>query len=96
MGFLEVASVSLTWDEAKKYQHQIKYYGILQAIKLYETFKDIHIEMDELKWGDEMEYSVGTLCQENYSPQVVAKGYDKVKEAFKDIDQDVFEIQSET
>jgi hypothetical protein len=95
MGFLAVDSDSLTWDEAKKYQFQIKYYGILQAIKLYETFKDIHKEMDELKWGDEMEYSVGTLCQEDYSPQVVVKGYDKVKKAVKDINQDVFEIQSE-
>jgi len=61
MGFLECKSESLTWEESKKVQDEIKSYGILQAILLYETFKGLQKKMDELKWGEEIEYHVGTL-----------------------------------
>jgi hypothetical protein len=51
--------------------------------------------MDELKWGEEMEYCVGTLNNEEPCPKVVVEGYDKVQEAVKNIDQDVFQLHPE-
>jgi glutamate--cysteine ligase catalytic subunit len=95
MGFLSIKSNTLTWDESKQEQNQIKYYGVLQAIKLYETFKDIHKKMDDLKWGEEIEYNVGTLCRKDSSAKIVIEGYDKVLEALKGIQQDEFMYQAE-
>ena len=61
MGFLSIKSNTMSKEEAEEYQDQIKSYGILQAIKLFENYKDLNKKTDELKWGEEVEYHVGTL-----------------------------------
>jgi hypothetical protein len=76
-------------------QDQIKYYGILQAIKLFGTFKDIHKKLDELKWGEEIEYNVGTLDKKDRNAKILVEGFVKVEEALKDIEQDEFDYQAE-
>ena len=95
MGFLKIKSSALTWDEATEVQDQIKYYGILQAIKLFETYKDIHKKLDDLKWGEEIEYNVGTLDKKDRNAKILVEGFVKVEEALKDIEQDEFDYQAE-
>lgn len=95
MGFLTIKSNTLPYDEAKEMQDQIKYYGVLQAIKLYDTFKDIHIQIDDLKWGEEIEYNVGTLSSEESNAKIVVEGFQKVQEALSEIKQDDFVYQAE-
>mmetsp|Transcript_1775 Transcript_1775/g.1954 ORF Transcript_1775/g.1954 Transcript_1775/m.1954 type:complete len:247 (+) Transcript_1775:21-761(+) len=95
MGFLSVKSTSMTWEEAMEVQDQIKYYGVLQAIRLFETFKDLHKKTEELKWGEEVEYHVGTLCSKDKKPKIVLEGFQKIEEVVKDLEQTEFIYQAE-
>ena len=95
MGFLSVKSNTMTWEEAMDYQDQIKYYGILQAIKLYDTYKDLNKKMDELKWGEEVEYHVGTLSSKEKKAKIVVEGFQKVEEAVSKLPENEFIYQAE-
>eukprot|EP00344_Euplotes_crassus_P002658 CAMPEP_0197001892 /NCGR_PEP_ID=MMETSP1380-20130617/6480_1 /TAXON_ID=5936 /ORGANISM="Euplotes crassus, Strain CT5" /LENGTH=637 /DNA_ID=CAMNT_0042419747 /DNA_START=37 /DNA_END=1950 /DNA_ORIENTATION=- len=95
MGFLSVISNALTWDEMEKAQDQIKLYGVLQAIKLYDTFKHLDKKLEDLKWGEELEYHVGKLDHKDKKAKIVVEGYKKVIEILKDIEQDEFDYQAE-
>ncbi|TFK68697.1 glutamate-cysteine ligase catalytic subunit [Pluteus cervinus] len=61
MGLLYLGT-PLTWDEAKKYADHVRFHGITQFLNTWDRLKDRH--GDELLWGDEVEYMVITLDDE--------------------------------
>lgn len=95
MGFLSVTSQTLSWEEAEKIQETIKSYGVLQAIKLYSTFKDLHKTQEELSWGEEAEYHIcKNLCKEEKT-MVVSGGYKIIQAIVDQLDQNDFEYHDE-
>jgi len=95
MGFLKIKSSGMSWEESKASQNKVKYFGILQAANLFNQFKGINKKLDELKWGDEIEYNVGTLDHKNQMAKIHVEGFQKVEDILDDIDQDQFEYQAE-
>lgn len=95
MGFLTVKSKALSWEESKEVQEQVKLYGVLQAINLWNKYKDLNKKMDDLKWGEEVEYSVGTLSHKDNTAKIHLEGYQRVAEALEDVKQDEFNYQEE-
>jgi glutamate--cysteine ligase catalytic subunit len=95
MGFLTVKSKALSWEESKEVQDQVKLYGVLQAINLWNKYKDLNKKMDDLKWGEEVEYNVGTLSHKDSTAKIHLEGFQKVAEALQDITQDEFNYQEE-
>lgn len=58
MGFLKVAGGVLTYNQYKD-ESKIKNYklhGLSQFAHLYNEHKDKYIPLNDLKWGEEMEY----------------------------------------
>jgi len=80
MGFLKVRTETLNWEESIEYQEQIKSYGIQQAINLYNTFKDLEKNSEELKWGEEIEYEVVTRDCRDGEIKIHSEGFQLVKQ----------------
>jgi len=64
MGFLNVKGGLLTYNQYKDKIEVYKRHGLLQFKSLFNAHKDRFIELNDLKWGEEMEYQVMT-CDEN-------------------------------
>ncbi|KAF9898631.1 hypothetical protein BX616_003791 [Lobosporangium transversale] len=62
MGLLSLGT-PMPWDEAKKYADHVRTHGIIQFLNLWEATKDS--QKDCLLWGDEIEYIVVSLDEEN-------------------------------
>ena len=62
MGFLE-AGEPLDWEESKEHLKYVREHGILQFIATYNRVKDV--ENDDLFWGDEVEYGVFELYNDD-------------------------------
>ncbi|CAI4222007.1 unnamed protein product [Auanema sp. JU1783] len=67
MGLLTKGS-PLTWDETVPFVDYIKTHGIAQFINLYHRLKDR--AGDQLKWGDEIEYTIVKFDHENKKVRV--------------------------
>lgn len=63
MGFLEVGEPPLSFEESKGYADYIREHGTIQFLNLFKRFEHHHNE--SLKWGEEMEYHIVRLDQEN-------------------------------
>ena len=60
MGFLKVQGQVLTYNDYKDPEAIARYkmHGIKQFVALYTANKDKFIPLDDLKWGEEMEYQI--------------------------------------
>ena len=56
MGFLNVKGQLLNYKQYRERVDQYVRHGLLQFLSNYASNKDIYIELDKLKWGEEMEY----------------------------------------
>lgn len=64
MGFLTVKTETYTWEESVSLQQQIKQHGLTQLINLWNSHKAVQKPLEALKWGDEVEYHVFSLNNE--------------------------------
>ncbi|KAK5987530.1 Glutamate--cysteine ligase [Cladobotryum mycophilum] len=62
MGLLALGT-ALEWPEAKKRAHQVREWGILQLLEIWNKAKGK--ERDALLWGDEVEYLVVSYTKDN-------------------------------
>ncbi|KAL0068752.1 glutamate--cysteine ligase [Marasmius tenuissimus] len=62
MGLLYLGT-PLTWEDAKQYADHVRDHGITQFLNIWDRVKDK--SGDELLWGDELEYMVISLDDEN-------------------------------
>lgn len=70
MGLLTEGS-PMSWEETRKWANHVRQHGIQQLIHLWNKLKDIVHE--ELKWGDEVEYTLIKLDHANKSARVLLK-----------------------
>lgn len=71
----------LTFNEYKHLEDIYKIHGLLQFIKSYEAHKDKQIEVENLHWGDEIEYHLYLLDKEGKSVQMACDA-DHIVEKF--------------
>eukprot|EP00058_Branchiostoma_floridae_P002991 XP_002588479.1 hypothetical protein BRAFLDRAFT_259575 [Branchiostoma floridae] len=71
MGLLSLGS-PLSWEETKKWADHVRKHGIQQLINIYRRLKDRH--GDVLKWGDEVEYMLVVLDENNRTARLSLKG----------------------
>jgi hypothetical protein len=58
MGFLEVRGNVISYEQYKDKIHKYKQHGLSQLVSLYKAHQDRFIALDDLKWGEEMEYMI--------------------------------------
>ena len=58
MGFLSVQGGLLTYNQYKNKVDQYKKHGLKQFVSIYDAHKSRHIPLQDLKWGEEMEYQL--------------------------------------
>jgi len=58
MGFLNVRGDVITYNKYKDKIPDYKLHGIRQFVSTYKAHVDKFIKVDELKWGEEMEYMI--------------------------------------
>ncbi|MEQ2230016.1 hypothetical protein ILYODFUR_024932 [Ilyodon furcidens] len=73
MGLLSQGS-PLNWEEARKYADHIRKHGIIQFLNIYNKVKDR--QRDVLKWGDEVEYMLVELDDNDEKVRLVLNGGD--------------------
>uniref|UniRef100_A0A0K0EM21 Glutamate--cysteine ligase n=1 Tax=Strongyloides stercoralis TaxID=6248 RepID=A0A0K0EM21_STRER len=76
MGLLTLGH-PLSWDETVPYLDYIKTHGISQFINLYNRLKNR--QGDQLKWGDEIEYTIIQFDHQNKRVQVSLKAHELLK-----------------
>ena len=54
-----------------------------QLISLWNTFKDLDKQVENLKWGDEMEYHVFSINEDEKIASIWAEGFEDVNELLK-------------
>ena len=47
-----------------------KIHGVLQFLRLYNIHKDVYLKAEDLHWGEEIEYHIYAMDQENRSCQL--------------------------
>ena len=65
MGFLTVNGNLMTYDEYKHLINLYRAHGIMQFMKLWNVHKDRQIELENLHWGEEIEYKLYKFDEEN-------------------------------
>lgn len=65
MGFLTVNGNLMTYDEYKHLINLYRAHGIMQFMKLWNVHKDRQIELEDLHWGEEIEYKLYKFDEEN-------------------------------
>ena len=58
MGYLTVIGKMLTYSEYKPFIEKYKQHGLNQFLKIYDAHKNKFIEVEDLHWGEEIEYSL--------------------------------------
>jgi hypothetical protein len=58
MGYLTIEGKLLTYSEYKDQCEQYKIHGLLEFLKIFESHKDQYRALNELHWGEEMEYTL--------------------------------------
>lgn len=79
----------------KEYKHLIEKYkqrGILEFLEIYNAHKDKHRERRDLHWGEEMEYTLFVLDEENKRVQLSNDAFDLLHE-FNDEHRERQELQ---
>ncbi|KAH7718887.1 Glutamate--cysteine ligase catalytic subunit [Aphelenchoides avenae] len=76
MGLL-TKGTPLSWNETVQYVDYIKKHGIAQFINLYHRLQDR--QGDQLKWGDEIEYTIVKFDHENKRVRVSLRADDLLK-----------------
>jgi glutamate--cysteine ligase catalytic subunit len=76
MGLL-TKGTPLSWKETAPHVEYIKKHGIAQFINLYHRLKDR--QGDQLKWGDEVEYTIVKFDHENKKVRVALRADDLLK-----------------
>ncbi|CAD5212834.1 unnamed protein product [Bursaphelenchus okinawaensis] len=76
MGLL-TKGTPLTWAELQPYVKFVKEHGIAQFITLYHRLKDR--EGDQLRWGDEVEYTIVKFDHDNKKVRVCLRADDLLK-----------------
>ncbi|XP_048863260.1 glutamate--cysteine ligase catalytic subunit [Brienomyrus brachyistius] len=71
MGLLSQGS-PLGWEETRRYADHIRQHGIIQFLNIYNKVKDR--QKDVLKWGDEVEYMLVTMDEEQEKVRLVLNG----------------------
>jgi hypothetical protein len=64
MGFLKDLGFVMTYNEYKEFISMYKQKGIMEFIGIWNTYKDRHIELQDLHWGEEIEYHMYTFKEE--------------------------------
>lgn len=95
MGFLTVKTETYDYPASKPLQNQIKANGILQLINLWHKHKEVQKADLDLKWGDEVEYHVFTLKDDEKVAQLWADGFKNVNDVQKENPVDDFIYQEE-
>lgn len=70
MGLLSLGT-PLEWKDIKKYTEHVRTHGILQLLAVYDRHKDR--KRDRLLWGDEIEYMVVEIDEENKSTRLTLR-----------------------
>uniref|UniRef100_A0A8C9WH66 Glutamate--cysteine ligase n=1 Tax=Scleropages formosus TaxID=113540 RepID=A0A8C9WH66_SCLFO len=71
MGLLSQGS-PLGWEDTKRYADHVRKHGIVQFLNIYNKVKER--QKDVLKWGDEVEYMLMAVDEENEKVQLVLRG----------------------
>mmetsp|Transcript_32801 Transcript_32801/g.37524 ORF Transcript_32801/g.37524 Transcript_32801/m.37524 type:complete len:604 (-) Transcript_32801:204-2015(-) len=95
MGFLKVKTETYNWEESIEFQEQIKNYGIQQGINLFNTFKGLNKKMDELKWGEEIEYEVVTRDSRDGGIKIHSEGFQLISRELQKANVEGFIYQEE-
>jgi hypothetical protein len=64
MGFLKDLGFVMTYNEYKEFIAAYKQKGIMEFIGLWNMYKDRRIELNDLHWGEEIEYHMYTFKEE--------------------------------
>ena len=75
MGFLTVKTETYTWEESLAFQDIIKQNGLLQLLKLWKINVNVQKKLQDLKWGEELEYHVFSIKDEEKVAQIYAEGF---------------------
>ncbi|EER00419.1 Glutamate--cysteine ligase catalytic subunit, putative [Perkinsus marinus ATCC 50983] len=89
MGFLDVHT-PIDFEEAKKYHESIKTDAIEQLINDWKRSKDWKKSMEELHWGDEMEYMLTSMPSDEKAPPKPYYHADKVLDKLHEVDEDTW------
>ena len=67
MGFLKTKGKVIPFNEYKEKIEKYKMHGLMQFVSIYKAHKDRFIPVNDLKWGEEMEYQifVWVECEDN-------------------------------
>ena len=65
MGFLSVQGGVLTYNQYKDRVENYKKHGLNQLVSIFEAHKDRFIPLEQLKWGDEIEYQLYQIGDKN-------------------------------
>ena len=76
MGFLTVNGQLLTYEEYKHLINLYRAHGILQFMRLYNIHKDREIALEDLHWGEEIEYSLYKLDENRRKVQLTCDADD--------------------
>ena len=58
MGYLTIQGKLLTYEEYKEQIETYKVHGLREFLEVYNAHKDVKKELKDLKWGEEMEYTL--------------------------------------
>lgn len=73
MGLLSEGN-PLSWEETKRLANHVREHGVVQFINLYKRLRDR--QGDVLKWGDEIEYLIVKVDDENKTAKVSLRAKD--------------------
>lgn len=73
MGFMAEGN-TLSWADASKHAVYIRKHGIEQLLSIYKKYKDR--KNDRLQWGDEVEYIIAHIDDQNKITRIALRAYD--------------------
>lgn len=73
MGFIAEGS-TLNWKDAALQSRYVRKHGIIQLLNIYKKYKDR--KNDKLSWGDEIEYIVVRVDDQNKTARIALRAYD--------------------
>ena len=70
----------MTFSEYKEHCEQYKIMGLKEFIELYKAHKNVHKELKDLKWGEEMEYNLFYCDSREESLYLTNQGFHLIDE----------------
>jgi hypothetical protein len=80
MGYLTVKGKLMTYNEYKSDIHKYKLRGLLEFLEIYAAQKDKHRLRRDLHWGEELEYTLFHLHEEEKRVQLTDRAYGLIQE----------------